>query len=393
MNDSSSPPGALSAKKFRLAATEVGQWLWGTVQGAFNEKQTVSQIITDAVIGMIPLVGDVTAARDLIAVGSGLANDPRKREETAEWVLLVVLIFALIPVIGGVIKGVGRLALNVANKSAANSKLVAQVATDIVHFLNRIGHKNAEAWFKSLNILSYQAEVLSKFRAFCDVFIVTTFRYGLRFRSVLPNGFVARMEQLSRSFEQLKMLGDKMIPLALRELHSHLEQLQKLVRSGGKPVPSSTDVMLAQTGKKTITYVEEARLLEGKTAKLVRHAGKYPQNLAPVSNAKEVAKVYKYEPGFPNLLDRISDDGVYYPKIAAASGRITNEMLSGTTVYRSFGPAGITHGVTVGESYSVGAFWGLGPAHLPRQSGVVQRLCWMSGTTTDTCASCIYHQA
>jgi uncharacterized protein (UPF0333 family) len=361
MRDSSSPPGALSIKEFKLAATEVGQWLWGTVQGAFNEKQTVSQIITDAVIGMIPLVGDVTAARDLIAIGSGLANDPRRREETAEWVLLVILIFALIPVVGGVIKGVGRLALKVANTSAANSKLAAQVAADIVHFLNRIGHKNAEAWFKSLNVISYQSEILSKFRAFCDVFIVTTYRYGLRFHSVLPQSFVARMEQLSHSFEQLKVLGEKMIPQALRELHSSLQQLQMLVRSGGKPLPSRSEVMLAQTGQKTVTYVEEARLLEGKTAKLVRHAGKYPQNLAPVSNAKEISKVYKYEPGFPNLLDRVSDDGIYYPKVAAASGRISNEMLSGTTVYRSFGPAGITHGVPVGESYPIGAFWGIGP--------------------------------
>ena len=361
MRDSSSPPGALSAKEFKLAATEVGQWLWGTVQGAFNEKQTVSQIITDAVIGMIPLVGDVTAARDLIAVGSGLANDPRKREEKAEWVFLVILIFALIPVIGGVIKGVGRLALKVANNAASNSKLAAQVADDIVHFLNRIGHKNAEAWFKSLNVLSYQAEILSKFRAFCDVVIISTYRYGLRFHAVLPQNFATRMRQLSRSFEQLKLLGDKMIPEALRELHSSLEQLQKLVRSGGKPLPSRQELMLAQTGKKTISYVEEARLLEGKTAKVVRHSGKYPQNMAAVANAKETARVYKYEAGFPDLFDRVSEDGIYYPKIAAASGKITNEMLSGTTVYRSFGPAGVTHGVTVGESNPIGAFWGVGP--------------------------------
>jgi hypothetical protein len=361
MSASSSPPGTLSAKEFKLAATEVGQWLWGTVQGAFNEKQTVSQIITDAVIGMIPLVGDVTAARDLIAVGSGLANDPGKREEKAEWVLLVILIFALIPVIGGVIKGVGRLALKVANKAASNSKLAAQVANDIVHFLNRIGHKNAEAWFRSLNVLSYQAEILSKFRAFCDVIILSTYRYGLRFQAVLPPSFVARMQQLSHSFEQLKLLGDKMIPEALGELHSTLEQLQKLVRSGGKPLPSRQEVMLAQTGQKTITYVKEARLLEGKAAKMARHSGKYPQNLAPVANAKETAKIYKHEAGFPDLFDRVSDDGIYYPKIAAASGKITNEMLSGTTVYRSFGPAGITHGVTVGESNPIGAFWGIGP--------------------------------
>jgi hypothetical protein len=55
----------LQVKRWALDASE---WLWGTMQGAFNEKQTTSQIIVDAVVGMIPLVGDVTAARDLVAV-------------------------------------------------------------------------------------------------------------------------------------------------------------------------------------------------------------------------------------------------------------------------------------------------------------------------------------
>ena len=57
-------------------ALDASDWLWGTAQGAFNEKQTTSQIIVDAVIGMIPLVGDATAARDLIAVGTRLASQP-----------------------------------------------------------------------------------------------------------------------------------------------------------------------------------------------------------------------------------------------------------------------------------------------------------------------------
>ena len=53
---------------------DVLDWMWGTVKGSFNEKMDTSQIIVDAVIGMIPLVGDVTAARDLIAVSLGLAG-------------------------------------------------------------------------------------------------------------------------------------------------------------------------------------------------------------------------------------------------------------------------------------------------------------------------------
>ena len=56
---------------------EIGVGIWGTVQGTFNERQTTTQIIVDAAIGMIPLVGDVTAARDLLAVSIHLI--PRAR--------------------------------------------------------------------------------------------------------------------------------------------------------------------------------------------------------------------------------------------------------------------------------------------------------------------------
>ncbi len=366
MSDATSAPGGLSTKEFKLAVSEVGQWIWGMAQGAYNDKQTLSQIITDAVIGMIPVVGDVTAVRDLMAVGTGLATDPGKREETVEWVLLVILLFALIPVIGGVVKGVGRIALRLGHVTAAESKLIAKAADDIVQFLNRIGHKNAEAWFRSLDVLSHQAEILQKFRGFCDTIIVSIHRDGLRFRTVLPQSLIARMEQLSHGFEQLKALGDKMIPQALKELHAKLKELQAFVHAGGKPVPSKAKVMLAQTGQKTVTYAEEARLLEGKMAKKVRHAGKHRQNVAGVDNLREIAKVYKYEPGFPNLLRPPAPSDAYYSMIAAASGKIENKMLSSVTLYRSFGPEGITHGVKVGESFPVGAFWGIG---LPPAAG------------------------
>ncbi len=41
-------PGGLSAASFKSVSLEVGDWLLGTVQGAFNEKATISQIIVDA---------------------------------------------------------------------------------------------------------------------------------------------------------------------------------------------------------------------------------------------------------------------------------------------------------------------------------------------------------
>jgi hypothetical protein len=277
-----------------------------------------------------------------------------------EWVLLIILVFALIPVIGGVVKGVGRLSLRGARVAASDSKLLAEIADDIIQFLNRVGHKNAEAWFKSLDVLSHQAEILSKFRAFCDTIIVSICRCLVRLRHLLPQSLIARMEQLQHAFEQLKALGDEMIPEALKEFHEQLAKIQKYVHSGGKPTRSRAEVMYAQTGQKTITYMEEARLVEGGIAKKIKRVGKHQQNFAAADDLGAIAKVYKHEPGYPDLLKRVSNDGVYYPAVAAASGKITNEMLSGVSLYRSFGPPRLTHGVKVGESFPAGAFWGVG---------------------------------
>jgi hypothetical protein len=273
-----SSPRRTVSQEFALQATEVGQWIWGTAQGAFNEKQTLAQIITDAAIGMIPVVGDVTAARDLTAVIIGLATNPEKQQHKAEWVLVVIFVFALIPVFGGVIKGVGRITLKVTDLAAKESGAAAKIADDLVIFLNRIGNKNAEAWLKSLNLVKYQGEILTKFRGFCDVMIVIIFRYGLRFKSVLPQSLIARLEQLSAGFKQIKEIGDRMIPAALKDLHERLEYLQKYIHAGGVPPPDRATTMLAQTGRKTISYAEEARLIESGTAKKIARAGKYQQN-------------------------------------------------------------------------------------------------------------------
>lgn len=356
------PPGFLSVKEFALHTAEVGNWIWGTAQGAFNEKQTLAQIITDAAVGMIPVVGDVTAARDLIAVSSGLATNPEKREHRGEWVLLVIFIFALIPVFGGVIKGVGRITLRVTEAATKESGAIGKIANDMISFLNRIGHKNAETWLKSLDVLKYEKSITTKFRSFCDVIIISIHRFGIRFKAVLPQSLIARLEQLSTGFNQIKMLGDRMIPLALKDLHERLNHVKKYIHSGGVPPPDTAVTLLAQTGRKTVTYAEEARLIESSAGKKILHAGKYQQNVASAHRASraEIDKLYRHETGFPDLLKNTDPAGDYYPAIAAASGPIRNELISGEVLFRAFGPEATTFGKRVYPSKPIGVYWGRG---------------------------------
>ncbi len=368
----SATPGALEPSHFKQIATEVSGWLWGTVQGAWNEKQTVSQIIVDAVIGMIPLVGDATAVRDLLAVGTGLAESPEKRESKWQWVLLVVLLLALIPVLGGVLKGVGRLVIRAAEDAMKEAPRLVELSKDIVALLNRLGHKDAVQWLRALDFGKYEAQLVERCKAFCDTVILAINRYALKFQKILPQSFVSRMESMSRGFAAIKDAADKMIPQAVKDLNEYLLKIQAHLVAGGVPPLNRAIVYEAQTGRKVVTYAEEARLIESGSKKAIIHAGKFPQNLADKAS---VSKVYTYENGFPNLIGRSSSADVadaegkvtsveYYSAIAAATGKIKNVDLGdeGAVLFRAFGPEGTTHGVQVGASNPGGFWWGLGEA-------------------------------
>ncbi len=78
------------------------------------------------------------------------------------------------------------------------------------------------------------------------------------------------------------------------------------------------------------------------------------------SNKAAIAKNYKREDPFPNLLAYKDADGVH-PDIAAFSGKMTNRALqNGEQIFRFFGTKRATHGVTVDETFASSAWWGLG---------------------------------
>ena len=261
-------------------AMDASDWLWGTVQGAFNEKQSTSQIVVDAVIGMIPLVGDATAARDLIAVSTRLADDPKKREETLEWVLFVVLIFALIPVVGGVIKGVGRLLLKAAKEATEH----AAALREIVEFCNRVGHGNAVKWIKALDLASYQGQVLTKFNALMDKFIEVFSAFRDKLGWLTPEAMKAATLRWIKNFQALKAKGATMIPKAITELNVQLKAVQQAVYKG--------EWHVLTPGVKNTTREAEARLIEGAPRKLPRVRSGFKAN--------SIAD-YKHVEGWPDL--------------------------------------------------------------------------------------------
>lgn len=353
----------ISTATLKKWGMEIGEGIWGTVQGAFNERQTTTQILVDAAIGMIPLVGDATAARDLLAVAIRLIKEPARRTQVMEWVLIVILIFALIPVVGGMVKGVGRIALKVGKDVAENRKILAEV----IGFLNRVGHGNAQKWLKQLDVLKFQPELISKLKGFCESISAAISQIlKSRIGKLLPDGLRSTLISMGDGLLMLRDLGVRMIPDALKELHTKLKVLQELVYQG--------EAHMLVTGEKTITREVENHLVEKEIRAAIK-SGKWPKCLvvAPADKVitprltKQLAKYFdrsKIKQGWPDLLSEITklpglSDVEYYKRLATFSGKVeawAAKELAGKTIFRGFGPGGKLAGPTNAQ----GGFWGIG---------------------------------
>ena len=360
--------GGLSLESFKGTALEVGDWIWGTAQGAFNEKAKLSQIIVDAVIGMIPLVGDATAVRDLIAIVIGLVKDPRKREEKLQWILLVIMLLALIPVLGGVFKGVGRLVVKAMGEvahllaGAERAARLAEAAKDIVAFLNRVGVGNAEKFLLQIKFADHQAVLLQKLDELLGTISSVLDKAKARLGFWVPDRFVQAMESVQEGIKWVKAAAPQRLKEGIKELDDFLREIQDFVRSGGDTT-SQTTKHLAEAGAKQVHRTDELILLEGKAAKRTAKGGWAPNS----PRADDLEKVYKYEPGFPDLRAKAKEinGDVLYEDVATYSGKIVNRPVeSGERLFRIFGPNGTTHGIPVKRSFASGrpggnSFWGL----------------------------------
>lgn len=355
---------AWTTEDFKSTSLEVGQWCWGTLQGAFNEKQTIGQVIVDAVIGMIPLLGDATAARDLLAVSIGMSNDPGKRREVVQWVLFVVLLFALIPVLGGVIKGVGRLTLRVTGDVAKDTELLGEV----IRFLNRMGHGDAPEWLKALDLSQYQSQILNKCKDFCAT-MQLAIRKSLdaRVGRALPDTWRTKLERVRQGFFDLQDLADTMIPQAFKELNAKLHILQNMVYRG--EIHEITTGGMPKVRREAEAFLEERKL-----AREIKR-GRYNSTQCRADNREIADKIRsrykeKIEQGWPDILSETGKmpsfgQKTVFTKIASFHGEIKAvgpEQLAGKKLYRAFGNPS-KRASWPGGSKAGGrqpAFWGIG---------------------------------
>lgn len=101
-----------SAGKDLSAAAE---WIWGVIQGDFNEEASTAQTITGTVISMIPFVDQICDVRDVVACCKRIRHES---DNTCNWLALALTLVGLFPTLGSLVKGCGKILFGYARKAA-----------------------------------------------------------------------------------------------------------------------------------------------------------------------------------------------------------------------------------------------------------------------------------
>jgi len=92
-------------KSARQDLTACAEWIWGVLQGDFNEEATTAQTVTSTAISMIPFVDQICDVRDVIANCKKINHEP---SESWHWVALALTLIGLFPTLGSLFKGCGK---------------------------------------------------------------------------------------------------------------------------------------------------------------------------------------------------------------------------------------------------------------------------------------------
>lgn len=147
-------------------------FILGALMGEFNGSPSIWQTLLDTAIGMVPILGEIGDVRDLIAFATKFTNDPNEMNDPWNWVGVAGAGIGLVPVVGGAIKGVTKLARN-ADLIQEVRKLAPPIVEAVIDFArkadwNALGNQTANLWDETLvavrNLASFLKEKASAFK-------------------------------------------------------------------------------------------------------------------------------------------------------------------------------------------------------------------------------------
>ncbi len=88
-------------------------WIWGALQGEWNDNPTTGQIIFDAALTSIPFIDQAGDLRDVSAIVLKLCDsEVREKEGWLLWLSLGMCTIGLVPTVGSILKGVFKTIFN-----------------------------------------------------------------------------------------------------------------------------------------------------------------------------------------------------------------------------------------------------------------------------------------
>lgn len=241
------PPAQSWYDELADKAKAAGEWLWETLQGDFNEKQTTGQIVTGTVISMIPLVDQVCDVRDLIA------NCKKIKENDAEvwpWVCLGLTLVGCFPTLGSLVKGsakvmflsVRKAHFNELSKAGNYSRLLDGSITQLNRFLDTPAVRGTLRTLRIYNPYYYLAGKVDELKSMLSTSELLAVMDKLMkvtrslFDTVTEWGPVSLQRPVVALWETLVSVRNKantMLAKALKPLNDILEHLANRLRVEG----------------------------------------------------------------------------------------------------------------------------------------------------------------
>ncbi|MBV2209505.1 MAG: hypothetical protein KUL77_08080 [Thermomonas sp.] len=225
-------------------AGDAWEWLRGVILGEWEDNRSLSQCVTDALAGFVPVIGTVITVRDLIAVIVRLAKHPEKRDDVDEWVLLIAMLLPLIlTAITALAAGVGALvgaelggflraiALFVVKKGGVALRV-------IIEFMQAHGYGDAIKAMREVKFAKYKDALIKGLGEHISKLETLVRRVQTRLKKLSPESLpkwlpgrdklvhaIDHCDTFLQELKELRSAASNMIPKAVLEMDARLNAL------------------------------------------------------------------------------------------------------------------------------------------------------------------------
>ena len=206
------------------------QWVWGVVQGDFNEDPSISQTVVRTLITLIPGIDQAGDVQDLTAALYKLAWK-QQYDEIGPWFDLFITGIGFVPELGSVLKGVIKILKKGEDANVAKiGKLLGGLANNLDDFsaFTDIAAKSVKQKISSL--IAHTTQTASALR------LVRLDPTGGKIKQLAD-----KLDNFAQSLEEIRGLVDEKFREIGWEIQRQLDELLggqgKLATANGAPLP------------------------------------------------------------------------------------------------------------------------------------------------------------